>query len=630
MVNNEHTTSDGSSGLVELVDGDETIALTTEDPVQLGAPSAPKRRALPVDWEQHKERIRQLYLDENKPLKDVMTIMNQNHGHSGSIKQYKNRLREWGFDTKYARHQDSRKRKHKAGALLASPTDDHQSRAPSARTAGDNALQAPDNEPRDVNLFQFPEVGSIDGRLLQALGAGCAVDEVFKSPDVDWTAFQPFQPVEAIYAGNQLFQALDAEYGYNFTCQAVDAEDADDPVPTAGGAARAGTSNITRQDSVENEDDLRLSSPRRNSTALSRIGGLPFGRSVTPPISPISIAERIFSLSQEHIRTSFVFKVWNVDASNACMSVLCTKDDKDLPESSFDLVRSAVLLFQQGSAAEGRHVVSKAFALVKPILRSGNVRALNFFWTSLIFLVQLKYGDIAVALVRHIYEMAQILLGPSHPFSHMFKLLTRVEMSEFEFIVERAWQTTADAFRKQLPGFHPEYVRQQCDLIYRTNGFKDPANAEQRLRQLLKNCEDTAQTTKMSRLTILNALGYNFMNSNDWVQAVNVGQELEEYAQFETELDLIVYRIGGIEIQARAFNKLKLIMPAVKCLKQATQLIKEHWGEQDAWRIELMLLQENFLRENGDIRAADDLKAERHGITEIIDTDEDSQVFFMS
>ncbi|KAJ1676117.1 hypothetical protein EV182_008847, partial [Spiromyces aspiralis] len=141
------------------------------------------------------------------------------------------------------------------------------------------------------------------------------------------------------------------------------------------------------------------------------------------------------------------------------------------------------------------------------------------------------------------------------------------------------------------------------------------------------DCEDnTPQTPELSRMTVLNALGYNLINSNDWVQAVNIGQQLEERARVaeeETGDDLLVYQIGGMEIQARAFNEMKLIMPATKCLRQAMPLIAERWGNDDPWRVELMVLLQTWLRENGQIEAADELKADISSITERIDTSSD-------
>lgn len=73
---------DFSAGLVEVLDGDQTATLTTQDPAQLGLPSVVKRYALPIEWEQRKPLIRQLYLAENKPLREVIEILGK-HGHYG-------------------------------------------------------------------------------------------------------------------------------------------------------------------------------------------------------------------------------------------------------------------------------------------------------------------------------------------------------------------------------------------------------------------------------------------------------------------------------------------------------------------------------------------------------------------
>ncbi|KAJ8108080.1 hypothetical protein ONZ43_g6537 [Nemania bipapillata] len=47
-------------------------------------------------WESHKEEIRRLYLDENRPLKEVMAIMRQ-RGFRATVRMYKSRFDKWGF-----------------------------------------------------------------------------------------------------------------------------------------------------------------------------------------------------------------------------------------------------------------------------------------------------------------------------------------------------------------------------------------------------------------------------------------------------------------------------------------------------------------------------------------------------
>jgi hypothetical protein len=78
MLNSRQNAGDASSRPVE-----ETVGLTTGDPAHLGAPSARKKYASPADWERHKEKIRQLYLDENQPLREVMAVMGRDDGHFG-------------------------------------------------------------------------------------------------------------------------------------------------------------------------------------------------------------------------------------------------------------------------------------------------------------------------------------------------------------------------------------------------------------------------------------------------------------------------------------------------------------------------------------------------------------------
>ncbi|KAH9909928.1 hypothetical protein F4778DRAFT_25133 [Xylariomycetidae sp. FL2044] len=47
-------------------------------------------------WDSHKEEIRRLYLDENKPLKEVMATMRQ-RGFRATVRMYKSRFDKWGF-----------------------------------------------------------------------------------------------------------------------------------------------------------------------------------------------------------------------------------------------------------------------------------------------------------------------------------------------------------------------------------------------------------------------------------------------------------------------------------------------------------------------------------------------------
>ncbi|OAA55455.1 hypothetical protein ISF_07966 [Cordyceps fumosorosea ARSEF 2679] len=58
----------------------------------------PGRELVPAEvWEHHKPTIRSLYLDDRKPLKEVMGIMAEKYNFQATPKMYKTRFSQWGF-----------------------------------------------------------------------------------------------------------------------------------------------------------------------------------------------------------------------------------------------------------------------------------------------------------------------------------------------------------------------------------------------------------------------------------------------------------------------------------------------------------------------------------------------------
>ncbi|KAK2609745.1 hypothetical protein N8I77_003232 [Diaporthe amygdali] len=49
------------------------------------------------DWSRHRPTIKRLYIDERKPLKEVMEIMARDHGFMASLKMFKVRIKQWGY-----------------------------------------------------------------------------------------------------------------------------------------------------------------------------------------------------------------------------------------------------------------------------------------------------------------------------------------------------------------------------------------------------------------------------------------------------------------------------------------------------------------------------------------------------
>ncbi|RDW80899.1 hypothetical protein BP5796_05597 [Coleophoma crateriformis] len=87
-------------------DYNSRFALTEESTREERPPAAsdlPQPRALRrsrqgnLDLEDHKDELKNLYLIEDKSLKEVMTIMHENHSLPISMKRYKDRFEAWGW-----------------------------------------------------------------------------------------------------------------------------------------------------------------------------------------------------------------------------------------------------------------------------------------------------------------------------------------------------------------------------------------------------------------------------------------------------------------------------------------------------------------------------------------------------
>lgn len=533
-----------------------------------------------------------------------------------SEQQYKKRFKQWHFDRKHKKHRKSQTEKIPPSRPPAPIADEpsnaqteHASRHALVSTAwnpGNALLHVANATTRDPRIFEVPEASDQNNIIFPNFGTGLGYQLYTYAPDADYSISDIFRTADTDRIVEEIFRAPDDDAGDDERIQAADAE------------LVVAASCVHKIPAVDDSNGQMTLLRDRNSLALTQAVGALVHQSATPRTL---IPEGIFFFAQQHVETSLHHGFWTFDGSGSCMSIACSEENKELPETHFDLIRSAVLLFQQGSTHEGGRVVTKAFALVKPILESRNVRALNFFWTSLMFLIQFGYPEIAAKLISYISTMAEICLPCDHSIVRMFKLLTQVDMLELEDILHNSWKIITDTLQKRLPKLHPEYVRHHCDLIFRVYGTRDATTANKSLRQLLKECQETTDVPILSHMTILNALGYNAMNSRDWKIAADIGGELEFRAGKAQDMDLLIYQIGGMEIQARAFNELGQVKSAVACLARATPLIAEKWGNDDPWRIELMILQQKWLRENGDVRAADELKEEISRLAEKIDTE---------
>ncbi|KAF5024116.1 hypothetical protein F66182_3818 [Fusarium sp. NRRL 66182] len=71
------------------------------DDTDLSLPrNAPGKRIPSAEWEKKRPIIAKLYQEEKRPLREVMEVLEREHGFTATVKMYKSRIWKWGLDKK--------------------------------------------------------------------------------------------------------------------------------------------------------------------------------------------------------------------------------------------------------------------------------------------------------------------------------------------------------------------------------------------------------------------------------------------------------------------------------------------------------------------------------------------------
>jgi Clr5 domain len=69
--------------------------LSTAPDIVRAIPFSSQNTPSRLEWENHRARILQFYVNEDKTLKEIMQLMQEKHGFKATMKMYKNRLKSW-------------------------------------------------------------------------------------------------------------------------------------------------------------------------------------------------------------------------------------------------------------------------------------------------------------------------------------------------------------------------------------------------------------------------------------------------------------------------------------------------------------------------------------------------------
>jgi hypothetical protein len=266
---------------------------------------------------------------------------------------------------------------------------------------------------------------------------------------------------------------------------------------------------------------------------------------------------------------------------------------------------------------EFRRALSKASALVEPILRAEHPRTLACFLEVFIHLIQTGHPKVTLSLRRFIKDMSAEVTGKGHPWSQICQLLGELESDSLVQAMARIWKCTTDTFESELGPFNRLAVSVRLDYIKRVYGFANDLEEERLLRDLLAQLGGTPRgPTPRVMLNLAHNLNRQQRHDEAEAMAHGVLSLLENHGIYATR---IVERIECLKVVSRSqFNREKTL-EAEQNMRKAIRMIVDQWGTQHSWVLEFKNVLEGWLRDWG---REEDAKALRREIEKLMEKDE--------
>ena len=202
----------------------------------------------------------------------------------------------------------------------------------------------------------------------------------------------------------------------------------------------------------------------------------------TPDV--LRIPEMLFADIWSYVHGSISTGTWYLDSNGYLLN--SQRGSVDAPEFAH-LCYEATKLFSRSSAAQGRRLMSKAFSLLKPLLKEEDPWLLQNLMSTMIRLKQNGHVQICVMIQDHIAKLAKIILREK-PLWRRICVAIRYSDPDPTELITRSWRSLTDAFA-DVPGVDGRLtymsVMNQAELNYRLFRSFEPERAEKLLRKIL-------------------------------------------------------------------------------------------------------------------------------------------------
>ncbi|KAF8860520.1 hypothetical protein BDZ45DRAFT_724467 [Acephala macrosclerotiorum] len=342
-------------------------------------------------------------------------------------------------------------------------------------------------------------------------------------------------------------------------------------------------------------------------------------RSPSTPLA-ILVPERLLLTIKTYVNGSFEKKTWLLDDDGDLTSLMILQNGGYMCLPDFDDSYCAAAEFlEMGLYSEFRRTLSRAFNLVKDIVRSEHPQFLEYLLDCLLFFKREQHQDINDLLVRFVCEIAT-LCGPQHPLVQICQLIARLEPETFEQVIIQSWECTIDDFGRIIGLSNTACLKARTAFISGVHGFLDLLEEERLLRALLERFERDIGSSSEQTFEIIGRLATNLNRQGRYVEAEEL--VLVALVQVDKEPDSNYrswHNLNSLTLRAESQYYQDKKVLAEDSQRQALKLARNVWGWDGPLAIPIMVGLYRWLREWQREEEADELKLE---IEEAIGVDE--------
>jgi hypothetical protein len=400
-------------------------------------------------WEEVRETIKQLYLDQKKSLKEVMIIMERDHAfHATSVpqvfpstepgyaltyrspKMYKSKIDQWGLNKK----------------LRASDVD--------------FVLRKKMQRQAVHKETSF----TVLGRALDMQAVSKYEKRNHSLEKIEQEACTPATPDHISYQTPATSPCPQAQT--IIPDAAIEKTDR----RRDGMQKYAGTSKIINGRATV-LDNRVYKKNWRTAPAVSELQGRyrwlrkpQLTRAVAPP-DRMRISEEVLRLIPIYIMRALGNGIWALSTDRNLIST-----DKTYSGAAAQFMGHVIASFQaldQLLIKDGLQALGKAFALMPTMIRYDSPLSMQTYLAAVKHLINAGFPELADMIRRYMKEVAALTLLPQHPVSQIYALMSAVEMEELEHVLEIAWDCRNDSLTRVLSPFRFDINGSKIDCLNR-------------------------------------------------------------------------------------------------------------------------------------------------------------------